>query len=112
MEELTTTLEQISRDMKQLSWVERADPILDAQNAVNRKDYTLFNLPYYERGNPSSVPGVESPEKLLSQGGHEYRPIVGAENTGLNTVHDRLLQRAIEYAGKYNHFILLHKKEK
>lgn len=111
MEELTIKLEQIASDTEQLHWVENADPILDAKRAVNRQDYTLFNLPHNEIVNATSVPGVESAVEL-AKGEQEYHPIVGADNTGVNAGHDRLLQRAIEYASKYNQFILLHKNEK
>jgi hypothetical protein len=105
---LAQTLQQISDEMEMLAWVGTADPIADAQQAVKRRDYTLFML---FRNLQTSVPGLEPPLDEIETRGHQVHQIVAEDVTGLNAAHDRLVQQAIDYATKYNRFIMLHKKE-
>jgi hypothetical protein len=94
--------------VKQLQWVEKADPIGDARKAVDRGEFALLGLDGYT----GTIPGIEDSKKFELRKQYGLRLIEGTSDIVQGEEHKRLQGLAIEYAKNYNLYLLDHVKPK
>ncbi|MGH7847889.1 MAG: hypothetical protein ACREQW_22325 [Candidatus Binatia bacterium] len=95
-----------SASVAKLRWVEHADPIVDAQNALASNDHRLVGV----YGYVISIPGVEMSQWPTYQQRYGLRPIEGTSDTLEEEEHSRLVRKATKYAEHYNKHVLTHVK--
>lgn len=95
-----------SASVAKLRWVEHADPIVDAQNALASNDHRLVGV----YGYVVSIPGVEMSQWLTYQQRYGLRAIEGTSDALEGEEHARLVRKATEYAEHYNKHVLTHVK--
>ncbi len=85
-----------------LSWLQEADAVRDAQQAIASGDKRLLAM----ASRAPSIPGVpeESRERVETLCGLRY--VEGSTDAVLGDVHLKLLQAAREYAKEYNQLML------
>ena len=102
------TAEEVSPDpVKQLKWLETANPENDAKKAIEEKDFRL-RATY---GYVLEIPGVDPKDWVEYEKTYGVNPIEGTSDSLINKEHMRLSKLAHEYAAKYNKVILKHKKK-
>jgi hypothetical protein len=90
--------------VRQLRWLETADPITDAKRAVERRDFTLLAV----NGYTWSIPGVPEADKFAYRDKYGMKPIEGTSDVIMGTEHARLVDVATKYAKSYNEYLLRH----
>jgi hypothetical protein len=86
-----------------LKWLDTANPIEDAQRALEKHDIRLKAV----YGYALTVPGINDKEKYsIYENKFGFDPIDGASDNLQSEEHSRLNQRAYDYALKYNSVIL------
>ena len=93
--------------VKQLKWLESANPENDAKKAIEEKDFRL-RATY---GYVLEIPGVDSKDWIEYEKTYGVNPIEGTSDSLINNEHICLSKLVHEYATKYNKFILKHKKK-
>ena len=85
-----------------LSWAESANASKDAEAAITENDYRLFII----AGRGQHMPGVATSlrDGLKKQCGTQFLP--GSTDVIRDDKHQRLLQKAYDYAEAYNKIIL------
>lgn len=97
---------RLKEDIKQLRWIESADPIQDANRAIAQDDCRLKTMPGYT----TVYPGVDInvSDKYSTLYG-EYR-IKGTRHShsfgGIGNIHTKLQSKALGYAKKYNPIVV------
>jgi hypothetical protein len=91
-----------SASVAKLRWLEHADPIVDAQNALASKDHRLVGV----YGYTLSAPGIETSQQRTYQERYGIRPIEGTSDALESEEHERLVRKATEYAERYNRHML------
>jgi outer membrane lipoprotein LolB len=94
--------------VKQLEWVEKADPIGDARKAVDRGEFALLGV----NGYTWTIPGIEDSKKFELRKNYGLKIIEGTSDVVQGEEHNRLQGLATEYAKKYNLYLLDHIKTK
>jgi hypothetical protein len=97
---------QDSASVAKLRWVEYADPIVDAQNALASNDHRLVGV----YGYVVSIPGLDISQWPDYQQRYGLRPIEGTSDALEGEEHARLVRKATEYAERYNRHVLRHVK--
>ena len=92
--------------VKQLKWLESANPENDAKKAIEEKDFRL-RATY---GYALEIPGVDPKDWIEYEKIYGVNPIEGTGDLLINEEHERLSKLAHEYATEYNKVILKHKK--
>lgn len=96
------------KEVEQLRWVERADPIAAAKAAVARKDFVLLGV----YGYTWLIPGVKESQKFEYREKYGMRLIEGTGDAVLGPEHGRLIGLTTKYAEKYNLYVLSHANSK
>jgi hypothetical protein len=94
--------------VKQLQWVEKADPVADAKKAVDRSEFTFLGV----YGYTWTIPGVEDSKKFELRKKYGLKIIEGTSDALQGEEHKRLQGLATEYVKKYNLYLLDHIKTK
>ena len=92
-------------DERKLSWIEKADPIHDAQKAMkdgNKKYAVIYGYAYM-------APGVESEESEIIAS-KNFFAIDGTSDDLCSDLHKKRNDMAFEYAKKYNQYLLSQRK--
>ena len=97
-----------SEEVRQLRWVQQANPIADAKAAVARKNFVLLGV----RGYTWLIPGTEDSKKIEYREKYGVKLLEGAGDVILGEEHGHLIELAIEYAKKYNQYVLSHTSQK
>jgi len=92
--------------VKQLQWVEKADPLADAKKAVDRREFTLLGVDGYTW----TIPGIEDSKKFELRKKYGLKIIEGTSDVVQGEEQKRLQGLATEYAKKYNLYLLDHIK--
>ena len=87
-----------------LKWVEKADPIKDAEQAIMKKDFRFLGI----SGRGTTVPGL--PEEAYWEYTKKYgvNVIKGTSDVIWGDEHLRLIRIAEKYAMKYNQILFEH----
>lgn len=96
------------KEVEQLRWVERAEPIADAKAAVERKNFVLLGV----HGYTWLIPGVKESQKFEYREKYGMQLIEGTDDVVLGPEHGRLIGLATKYAEKYNLYVLSHANSK
>lgn len=88
--------------VKQLLWLEEANPIVDAQKAIKNNDYK-FKAVY---GYALIIPGIEPKKQKHIADQYGVSPIEGTSDDISGNDHARLINLAYEYAETYNKILL------
>jgi hypothetical protein len=94
--------------VKQLQWVENADPVADAKKAVDRSEFTFLGV----YGFTWTIPGIDESKKFELRKKYGLKIIEGTSDAVQGDEHTRLQGLATEYAKKYNLYLLEHIKTK
>ena len=94
--------------VKQLQWVEHADPVADAKKAVGRSEFTFIGVD----GITWTIPGIDESKKFELRKKYGLIIIEGTSDAVQGDEHTRLQGLATEYAKKYNLYLLDHIKTK
>jgi hypothetical protein len=94
--------------VKQLQWVEKADPVAEAKKAVDRREFTLLGVDGYTW----TIPGIDESKKFELRKKYGLKIIEGTSDVVQGDEHARLQELATEYAKKYNLHLLDHIKTK
>ena len=81
-----------------LGWAESANPERDAKAAIAKKDYRLLVL----AGRGSNMPGVKATEQAALQKRCGIQYLKGSTDVVRSDKHSVLLEKAYNYAEKYN----------
>lgn len=108
-----TTLSAFAADaepeeVRQLQWVQRANPITDAKAAVERKDFVLLGV----YGYTWSIPGIEESKKFEYREKYGVKLLDGTGDVILGAEHGHLIKLATDYAKKYNQYVISHANQK
>ena len=95
-----------AEEVRQLRWLEAADPISDAYAALSKNDKRLVGV----NGYTWIIPGVEEQRKDDYRNRYGLRILEGTSDVIVNSEHGRLVGLAGQYAKKYNTYILAHAK--
>ncbi|HUX89794.1 MAG TPA: hypothetical protein VMV48_03795 [Gallionellaceae bacterium] len=95
-------------EVRQLRWVQQANPIVDAKAAVARNDFVLLGV----LGYTWSIPGIQEEKKFVFREKYGVKLLEGTSDVILGTEHGRLIKLATEYAEKYNQYVLSHANQK
>ncbi len=87
--------------VKQLQWLDAADPQTDAQQALKKGDFRLLGL----ATRSVNIPGVAKEESLQYELKCGVQLIDGISDVVRSDEHLRLMQKARSYALKYNAII-------
>ena len=87
--------------VKQLQWLDAADPQTDAQQALKKGDFRLLGL----ATRSVNIPGVSKEESLKYELKCGVQLIDGISDVVRSDEHLRLMQKARSYALKYNAII-------
>ena len=87
--------------VKQLQWLDAADPQNDAQQALKKGDFRLLGLATHS----VNIPGVSNEESLKYELKCGVQLIDGISDVVRSDEHLRLMQKARSYALKYNAII-------
>ena len=94
--------------IEKLKWLESADAIANARQAISKKDFRLRAIYGYRL----IVPGADESKFDEYREKFGFNPIDGTSDTLLNEEHGRLNRLAFEYAQAYNKEILkFHKSD-
>ena len=104
----TTACTQEPEPIRLLRWVEKADPIADAKAAVERNHYVLIGV----HGYSWTMPGVTKSKQFEYRDRYGVKLLEGTGDVILGEEHARLIGLALEYAEKYNLYILSHLNER
>jgi hypothetical protein len=97
---------QASEKVRQLQWLDTANPIADATSALAKNDKRLVGI----YGFTWTIPGVEEQRKEDYRDRYGLRMLDGTSDAPVNAEHERLVDLAGRYAKKYNSVILTHEK--
>jgi len=89
-------------EVQQLRWIERANPIADAKEAISKRDFKLRAV----CGAGLSIPGVDFKQYELIQNRHGYSILEGTSDVIVSEEHLRLVHQAYIYAETYNRYII------
>lgn len=95
-----------AEEVRQLQWLEAADPIADATAALSKRDKRLVGV----NGYTGMIPGVEETRKEDYRNRYGLRILEGSSDALVNHEHQRLVELACQYAEKYNTYIVAHAK--
>jgi len=87
--------------VKQLQWLDAADPQTDAQQALKKGDFRLLGL----ATRSVNIPGVANEDSLKYELKCGVQLIDGISDVVRSDEHLRLMQKARSYALKYNAII-------
>jgi len=87
--------------VKQLQWLDAADPQTDAQQALKKGDFRLLGL----ATRSVNIPGISNEESLKYELKCGVQLIEGISDVVRSDEHLRLMQKARSYALKYNAII-------
>ncbi|GBF29199.1 hypothetical protein MnTg03_00765 [bacterium MnTg03] len=87
--------------VKQLQWLDAANPQTDAQQALKKGDFRLLGL----ATRSVNIPGVSNEESLMYELKCGVQLIDGISDVVRSDEHLRLMQKARSYALKYNAII-------
>lgn len=85
-----------------MRWLEHADPIDDAKSALTQGNYELRAV----NGFTVSVPGVKAENYRAVRKKYKYNLIEGTSDFLAAGDHAKLNRQAINYAKRYNQYIL------
>ena len=85
-----------------LRWLDTADPVADAKRAIDQGRPALLTL----GGRGASLPGIAPERQSRLTLKCPLRPLRGATDTVRGDSHLRYLQRARDYAARYNRAML------
>ena len=88
--------------VKQLRWVESADPISDAKRSIENGNFALLGIAGYT----VTIPGVDESKKFEYREKYGLRILEGTSDVVHGTEHLRLIRLAKGYAKKYNLYML------
>lgn len=88
--------------LKPLAWLEKADPVADARRAIAANNRTL--LLAGSRG--AAPPGIPPEQRALALRHCPARMLPGVTDTVVGPTHLRYLQKAHDYAQRYNRTML------
>ncbi|HJU83161.1 MAG TPA: hypothetical protein VJ600_03035 [Holophagaceae bacterium] len=91
-------------EVRQLRWLEKADPIADAKVALVRGDHRLRAV----RGFVVSIPGTDGKDFEFFKQTYGIDEIAGTSDDLVNAEHHRLVGLAYKYAETYNRQIRSH----
>lgn len=89
-------------DIEKLRWVEKADPIIDAKQAIKKNDFRLLAVSGYT----VFLPSVSAERQSEYQKKYSVRIIEGTTDGPTGKTHSRLNALATRYAEKYNRYLL------
>ena len=92
-------------NIEKLRWIESASPENDAKKAIERNDFRLKAVYGYS----IEIPGVSPEDQAKARYFYGIDVISGTSDSLVDKEHARLNKLAIEYAEKYNHYILRYK---
>jgi hypothetical protein len=104
----TVAAETEPEEVSQLRWVQQANPITDAEAAVERKNFVLLGV----RGYTWTIPGTEESKKFEYREKYGVKLLEGTGDVILGSEHGHLIKLATEYAKKYNQYVLSHANQK
>ena len=87
-----------------LIWIEKADPLADAEQAVRTGDFRV----YAQASRGQNIPGVTETDSAAVRQNCGTRVIPGSTDAVRGTRHLELLQKAYDYAEIYNRFVIKH----
>lgn len=85
-----------------LRWLDRADPVADSKRAIDQERPTLLTL----GGRGASLPGIAPERQSHLTRKCPVRVLPGATDMVRGDTHLRYLQRAHDYAERYNRAML------
>jgi len=88
--------------VRQLQWLDKADPIEDAKKALVAGDAHLLAV----NGYTEIIPGVEQSKTLEYKSRYGVQAIKGTSDAFVSSEHNRLNNVASEYARKYNEYVV------
>ena len=88
--------------IESLRWVETADPINDADQAIKAKDFRLLGI----AGRGVSVPGLPEDSYWLYTKKYGINVIKGTSDIVWGGEHSKLIEAATRYAETYNNRLL------
>ncbi len=94
--------EDFNNKVALLKWIESADPIKDAQDALEINDHRLMAV----YGFVLTIPGVQPDKYIQFKEFYGVKPIKGTSDHLANDEHVRLNKLAIAYSLEYNKIIL------
>jgi hypothetical protein len=101
-----TDSKALDPNIQKLQWLNAADPISDAQQAINTGDLRLFGM----ATRSINIPGVESDNIPAYEEKCGIQLIDGISDVVRSDEHLRLMQMAHSYALRYNTIIKAHCK--
>lgn len=90
--------------LKNLQWVETANPYKDAERAIRSGDFRFFAV----GGHSMIVPGVPDSRCLALD---QRKPLPGSVHALEGYEHQKLQAQAYVYADEYNYFLWLYQQE-
>ena len=88
--------------IKAMRWLDKANPIADADNAIAHGDHRLRGV----YGLTLSIPGTDPNLKIELERRYGVNPIEGTSDNRINQEHARLIELAHNYASTYNRRII------
>ena len=95
---------QDSASVTKLRWVEHADAVADAAKALSLGDHRLVGV----YGYTLIVPGIDSAKQSSYVTRYGVRALEGTSDALESATHAALVNKAKEYALRYNSYILAH----
>ena len=101
---LSNCSKPVPEEIKILRWVERADPVQDAQVALSRGNHSLKAV----RGESTYIPGISDANQVEFRESYGISVIEGTSDNLSGPEHARLNDLAMKYAKFYNQHIVTH----
>ena len=94
----------VPEEIKVLRWVERANPVQDAQQALSKGNHSLRAV----RGESLFLPGISYENQVEYRRTYGISVIEGTSDNLNGPEHARLNDMATKYAELYNQYIVTH----
>ncbi|MFT6372519.1 MAG: hypothetical protein ACJAZT_001263 [Gammaproteobacteria bacterium] len=101
-----TDSKALDPNVQKLQWLDAADPLADAQQAVKTGDLRLLGM----ATRSINIPGVDADQVMKYDEKCGYQLIDGFTDVVSSDEHLRLMQKARSYALKYNSIIMTYCK--
>lgn len=89
-------------EVRELRWLETADPLVDARAALSRGDHRLCAV----QGLTITIPGTDEGAFEILKRDYGINEIEGTTDALANEEHRRLAEMAYRYAEAYNRYVL------